>query len=181
MKQTSQISSPVQSCLIAPLSQNCRPEPQIHPGIPKPPTTQRIPPEQHLTRQAPAPPPYGPHTRETLALNGLSQISRSAFVRYSNALKSMWQGAVGHSWSTWCELKQSIQEWKSKIFERQPSKKFEIWLVQTDHITSSFLLKAVFHNFYQVHSWIIYPKRYIKSLWDSPVCMNINRAYSAFL
>ena len=54
----------------------------------------------------------------------------------------------------------------SKIWGRQPLKNLRwygiprqtisIWYTEADHITSNFL-KAVFHKFYLVHSWILWP------------------------
>ena len=45
----------------------------------------------------------------------------------------------------------------SKIFGRQPLKNLKGYgLPKADHIPSNFL-KAVFHKFYLVHSWILCP------------------------
>ena len=44
----------------------------------------------------------------------------------------------------------------SKICGRQPLKNLKRWSTQADHSPSNFL-KAVFHKFYLVHSWILCP------------------------
>ena len=52
---------------------------------------------------------------------------------------------------------QGIQEWAKYNLRNTAIKKFEvIWSAQAEHITSNFL-KAVFHKFYFVHSWILDP------------------------
>ena len=51
-------------------------------------------------------------------------------------------------------MRQSIQEWTKENFCKTTFKIFEvIRSVLIDHITSN-ILKAVFHKFYLVHSWI---------------------------
>ena len=61
------------------------------------------------------------------------------------------------TWSTHKSVK-VFKNGPSKICGRQPFKKFEVlWSASADHITSDFL-KAVFHKFYLVYSWIHWPK-----------------------
>ena len=59
-----------------------------------------------------------------------------------------------------CHLSPSFQEWTKQNLWKTAFEKFE------EHIPSNFL-KAVFHKFYLVHSWILCPiynpAKYLKS------------------
>ena len=69
-----------------------------------------------------------------------------------NKLNLLYAKLKAYSFSKMRQMSQSIQEWTKPLKDLK-----EYGLLKADHTHSKFL-KAFFHKFYLVHSWILCPR-----------------------
>ena len=84
-------------------------------------------------------------------------IPKANIFLYIDAISS-WDYSIRTYYHKWVKV---LKNEPSKISGRQPSKNLK-WYGLPDHITLN-VLKAVFHKFYLVHSWISWPESSAKT------------------